>query len=1078
MAEANETVIIRIQLDPAQEIKKMEGLTLELETNRKAQQELTAMRKAGTIADEEFAKRQVELKGTIGALQKEYNAASKNLDAFNKSTELAEGSVDQLKAQLAANTAAYNALSKAERENSEAGKLLQAETLRINEELKLAGASIGDYRRNVGDYANQLKGSFESIVQELVKLQEQQKDLDQSSRAFGESQAKIAGFMTAAQQAAAKQGKSYEEATNAIENYSKEIQPAVQNLVKLEQEQAKIVETGGEMTESYRKIGFQIAAANKTLSESTAETKEAKVSVLDLAKQNGVLGGAIDKVSDLQAKYSQAAALARAATAGETLALGALRLALIATGLGAFLVILGSLVTFLAKTREGTQLVETAMTKVGAVVDVLTDRIGTFGKAVFQALSGDFSAAAETARQSFAGVGDEIERETKLAGDLSKARQRLERDQINNIDTNKKLLNQVERLKNIRDDEFNSLTTRRKANEDAYKIELERESRLVDLAKRRVDILQLEIERRGGFNKANNEQLKEFKEAQNELVDIQEDAAGKQNELITNRFQLEKEARERAAADTKAYYEQQVVEAAKGSRAELEARIRGIRAQAQADLTELGLTNNQRKLITAKADFEIQQARLAFQQQAIQQAAALENVALNQRLQQVQVASDEELNIRQRQLKLERDGQLAAANLTLAQRKTIQAKYDADSTKLLEDTFKQRAALEVQQEVNNITARLATIRKGSDEEIALQKELIEQQRQQQQQAIDDRIQGEQRAAQERLINANAEAQTQEIVYQSRLKAAETFFQEERNQLEKARAGGKLTEQEYQDALFQQELAHISARRSVNEQFNRDTAADDQALTDLRIANLERITAKSLESIETARTVGEQIGELFGQLLSDTGLSLEEFTRKTLVILLDALEKSVITATVEATAKSIASLPFPLNLVAAAGQVALIKAAFGAVKGALAAPPPKQFAQGTVLGGASHEQGGVQLYSRSGYHYGEAEKDEIILAKGVWRNPSLRPVASMLNVLGGGKPLTPAMPTLQRPRFADGTVIPDAYTRQYLRGNVPPSASEIGKATAQALKGVKLDVGVSTLQDSQRRQAVTDSRSGE
>ncbi|TGE08340.1 hypothetical protein EU556_11530 [Hymenobacter fodinae] len=35
---------------------------------------------------------------------------------------------------------------------------------------------------------------------------------------------------------------------------------------------------------------------------------------------------------------------------------------------------------------------------------------------------------------------------------------------------------------------------------------------------------------------------------------------------------------------------------------------------------------------------------------------------------------------------------------------------------------------------------------------------------------------------------------------------------------------------------------------------------------------------------------------------------------------------------------------------------------------------------------------------------EAEGNEIILTKGVHRNPVLRPFASLLNMLGGGKPL--------------------------------------------------------------------------
>lgn len=55
-------------------------------------------------------------------------------------------------------------------------------------------------------------------------------------------------------------------------------------------------------------------------------------------------------------------------------------------------------------------------------------------------------------------------------------------------------------------------------------------------------------------------------------------------------------------------------------------------------------------------------------------------------------------------------------------------------------------------------------------------------------------------------------------------------------------------------------------------------------------------------------------------------------------------------------------------------------------------PPTKAARGMVLKGPSHAQGGIPI---------EAEGDEIILAKGVYRNPQLRAAASELNYLGGG-----------------------------------------------------------------------------
>jgi len=67
------------------------------------------------------------------------------------------------------------------------------------------------------------------------------------------------------------------------------------------------------------------------------------------------------------------------------------------------------------------------------------------------------------------------------------------------------------------------------------------------------------------------------------------------------------------------------------------------------------------------------------------------------------------------------------------------------------------------------------------------------------------------------------------------------------------------------------------------------------------------------------------------------------------------------------------------------------------------PAAPQFARGGILQGASHADGGIQMYG-NGQHYGEAEGGEIVLTKGVNANPKLRAEASRLNVLGGGVPL--------------------------------------------------------------------------
>ena len=65
----------------------------------------------------------------------------------------------------------------------------------------------------------------------------------------------------------------------------------------------------------------------------------------------------------------------------------------------------------------------------------------------------------------------------------------------------------------------------------------------------------------------------------------------------------------------------------------------------------------------------------------------------------------------------------------------------------------------------------------------------------------------------------------------------------------------------------------------------------------------------------------------------------------------------------------------------------------------------KFAKGGILQGKSHENGGIQLFSKNGQHYGEAEGGEVILTKAVSKNPVLLARASEINELAGGVALT-------------------------------------------------------------------------
>ncbi|KUG06885.1 hypothetical protein [Solirubrum puertoriconensis] len=1027
MAEANETLLLRIQLDEGQTVKQLEKLTLDIESTRTAQKALTQARKEGAISEDEYAKKSVELRTQLREQTKQQTDATKALEAFRNGNQAAEGSINQLRAQLALATQQVNALSEAER-NTEGGKALVAKTKEISDALKAAEQANGDFRRNVGNYPDASKG-LEALVREMVRLQETQKGLVVGSAEANEMERRRVGFLTAVQQAAARQGKTYEEATNAIENYAKSIQPAVAELVKLEAEQAKIIETGEESTEAYRKIGFQIAAVNKQLEDTPAEADKAGSALGAAGEVAETLGVDVGGLKDAWAKANQGVELAKTGFTG-------LKGAIASTGIGLLVLALVALFQYFTKTQAGADFLSRKLGALKAVVSVVTNVVADLSETLFK--------AAENPKQAFSDLVDFIEtnllnrlksfgviaqgildldprkvtdgiiqlgtgvegatgkiqamgQRLATAADegerLAQLQRELDRATDDNIDTNKRLLNEVERLKNVRDNEFNTLAARRKANEDAYKVEMEREQTLANLARRRVDILRRQIELEGGRERVSRERYQELKEAENELSDILEDAAGKQNELITNRYQLAKEGqeKEKEAADKAA------------------------------------------------------EARVKAQREALQ----LEQQRIEQQLLTVQQGSDKELNLLQRKLSIARDLELAQKDVTVGQKKLADLKYETESLKLTADFHRQRNQDALQAEADRVAGELAVAKEGTQQRYELERRQLEVQAELELAALDKR---KNNAEKEHAIRAKLSADLAQLAKDNAAAEVERQRQvlAEAAELQNLGADRMLQglgerqrkEVELSNGYLNARKAAILAERDAQVLGTKEGSAERLRIeqeTQQRIFELDEQTAQqrrqelgaqfdewtqmaqgALSTINTieearknqalARLNEEQQARLRGAQgnAKERAKIEEEFTKKREQLERNAAERSrriaLAQAKINAAAavvKILAETPKADFGIMTAIQIGLALATSAAQ---IAAIQGQKFARGGVLQGPSHAAGGIQLYSRSGAHFGEAEGGEPILTAGVSRNPALLAAASAINVAAGGVPL--------------------------------------------------------------------------
>ena len=93
--------------------------------------------------------------------------------------------------------------------------------------------------------------------------------------------------------------------------------------------------------------------------------------------------------------------------------------AIISTGIGVLVIAFGTLITYFAKSKEGSEKLDAIMAGLGATVTVLTDRIIGFGKGVLAFFKGDFSGGLEAIKDSFKDLGDELVSETAKAFELT-----------------------------------------------------------------------------------------------------------------------------------------------------------------------------------------------------------------------------------------------------------------------------------------------------------------------------------------------------------------------------------------------------------------------------------------------------------------------------------------------------------------------------------------------------------------------------------------------------------------------------------------------------------------------------------
>lgn len=613
-------------------------------------------------------------------------------EAIRKIAEY-KGKIDEIKAA-----------EKSYKEEVKAGTMTQQE---YNERITAAKVKTNEYKTAIGVLEKQVTSQVKSQKSNADIMDEVNGLLGVNARSIAEAQAA---------------NKALRE---AVRNLSDEEEGSYQMRNRLNAQIEDNTDYIRRNSDEYIKQKMNIGNYTDSIRNAYVEIKNGGVTMQTV----GVIsqGFAKNLSSDLGMAWSMA-------TSGANKFIGVLKLvkvALAATGIGLVIVALASLAAAFSRTQKGMEFFQVSAAKVGAVVDVLFDRLAESAKNIKSVLSSvgdafknllnlDFRGAwdsltegASKATEAFRGMGGEMKTEWVLAGQLKEALIGIEKEET--MLGMKRAANraEIERLKMVSDDVTKSTKERQEAAKKAFDMERSLMGEEIALQERRIanqlGFVEVSDEVRQtmrdiatgtmdadeaisklGISSSTIEDLKEFSEDVKELYDKQESSTTRQIELQNKLNSISKEGREKQLAMTEkeAAAVREMEDALLGlvkveqerAKAEVELRYdREIEDLKKRLATEKDLTEKARDAIIAiiKAK-EVQKENELdkLSDKAMAKEMERRQKLIRTQLEGVKEGTDEEHRLRMEQLALERESELADKELTEQMKLAIVQKYE------------------------------------------------------------------------------------------------------------------------------------------------------------------------------------------------------------------------------------------------------------------------------------------------------------------------------------------------------------------------------------------------------------------
>ena len=247
-------------------------------------------------------------------------------------------------------------------------------------------------------------------------------------------------------------------------------------------------------------------------------------------KEMGAFGTAIDKVTG--GGYTGFMKMTKAIRTGNV-SLKAMKVAFIATGIGAFVVAIGALAANFGNSEEGANKLNKVLSQIGVVAGNVTDILYSLSQSVFSLLSGNLDDAAksfEEATNRMKNFGEETKKEIALQGELADKQAELTKIErqltVDRAEANRK---RADLLEKAADRETYTATQRIAFLKEAGRLEEEITDKEIEAARIRLEIKQQE----NSLSESSAEDLAEEATLKAELINLDTARLTKQKEVTS-----------------------------------------------------------------------------------------------------------------------------------------------------------------------------------------------------------------------------------------------------------------------------------------------------------------------------------------------------------------------------------------------------------------------------------------------------------------------------------------------------------------------------------------------------------------